>query len=361
MRPFRGMALALVVLMGAGCGGDDGDGGDGGNGPENQPPAANFSPPTCTELVCTFTDASTDEDGTIASREWAFENGTPPESSEPTQSVTFSGAGPNTVTLTVTDNEGATDEFTREVTLTVTQPPPPPPDNQPPVADFAVQCTALSCSFNSSASTDPDGTIAAYAWNFGEPSSGSNTSTEPNPTHTYAATAVTEFTVSLTVTDDDGATNTITETITVTPPAGLQCSGSGGELVSCTLDLTSKATLTITVTSNDCEFTGNRFRIIEPVTQTVFTNGCREEEVGVPHTITGPNPDGSFEAGTQIQAEFTQGVGSPEDPPRGPPAIRVDGSFPTWTINIDDGGGVGVPGEPDFNDIVLTAQATVVP
>ena len=85
------------------------------------------------------------------------------------------------------------------------------------------------------------------------------------------------------------------------------------------------------------------------------------EDVGTAYPITGPNPDGSFEAGTQIQAEFTQGAGSPEDPEKGPPAIRLDGTYPTWTINIDDGGVPGLPGEPDFNDIVLTAQATPVP
>ena len=358
MRPFRGMVLALATLVAVGCGGDDD--GDGGTGPQNQAPQANFNEPNPACAVgspCAFADISTDQDGTIASRNWTFENGDPATSTDANPSVTFSTVGPNTVTLSVTDDDGATNEFSREITLTET--PPPPPENLPPVADFAVTCTALNCSFNGSTSSDPDGTIASYAWNFGEPSSPSNTSTEVSPTHTYTATEVTEFTVSLTVTDDDGATNTITEIISVTPPAGLQCTGGGGELINCTLDLTAKSTLTITMTSNDCEFTGNRFRITAPVQQTVFTNGCRPEEVGVVHQITGPNPDGSFDAGVQIQAEFTQGAGGPDDPPKGPPAILLEGTYPTWTIKIDDG---GVPEQPrDFDDIVLTAQATPVP
>jgi len=164
------------------------------------------------------------------------------------------------------------------------------------------------------------------------------------------------------VTDGQGATNSTNQTITVTPPANLQCN-TGGSLVNCTLDVTSKATIKITLTSSDCEFTGNRLAITEPVQQTVFTNGCNKttNPIGKVYTITGPNPDGSFDAGAQIQAVFTQGVGGPTDPARGPPAIQLTGTFPTWTISIDDGGNPTGPGEPDFNDIVLSVQATTVP
>jgi hypothetical protein len=354
MRRFRGLALTVAALVAVGCGGD-GDGG--GNGPENQAPTANFADPTCTELSCTFTDASTDPDGntTIASRAWTFESGTPATSDQPTQAVSFPASGTYTVTLVVTDDQGASDDFSREVTVTSTA----PPGNQNPVASFTVQCTALNCSFTDT-STDPDGTntIVSRLWDFGEPSSGTNnTSDDPNPAHTYTATEVTEFTVTLTVTDDQGATSTTSQTFNVTPAAGLECD-NGGTLASCTLNLATKSTLTITLTSRDCELGGNRFRIISPVVRTVFFNGC-SVPVGTVYTITGPNPDGSFDAGTQIQAEFTQGAGSPEDPPRAPPQIRLDGTGPTWTINIDDGGDALNP--PDFDDIVLTAQATTVP
>ena len=53
-----------------------------------------------------------------------------------------------------------------------------------------------------------------------------------------------------------------------------------------------------------------------------------------------------------------------------PGTLNVGHTLPTiaqalkirpWTIKIDDGGNMGQPNEPDFNDIVLTAQATVVP
>ncbi|HYC32159.1 MAG TPA: PKD domain-containing protein [Gemmatimonadales bacterium] len=360
MRRLRGLAVMLAALAAAaGCGGDDNGGG--GNGPDNEAPTAGFALPTCVVgAACAFTDASTDPDGVadITTRAWTFENGTPATSADANPTVTFSAAGPNTVTLTVTDAAGESNTLSQELTLGTT---PPPPENQAPVAAFTVACTSLECTFDGSGSTDADGTIASYAWDFGEPASGANnTSTEASPTHTYAVTEVTDFTVTLTVTDDDGTVSTpVTQTISVSPPAELQCE-TGGGLTNCTLDLTSKATLVLTLTSNDCEFTGNQLRIIAPVQQTVFLNGCNEAE-GTQYAITGPNPDGSFEAGTHIQAEFTQGAGDPDDPEKGPPAIRLDGTFPTWTINIDDGGAPTAPGEPDFNDIVVTAQATVVP
>src|SRR5918996_2516980 len=101
--------MAALSLVAAACGGDDD-----GNGPSNEPPTANFEVPACVVgVACTFTDASTD-DGEIASREWTFEGGTPPTSPEAVQDVTFAAAGPHAVTLTVTDNEGATDELSQE-------------------------------------------------------------------------------------------------------------------------------------------------------------------------------------------------------------------------------------------------------
>ena len=108
MRSFhRNLSFVALSLVVAACGDDNG------GGPDNTAPTANFAAPTCdfATLTCTFTDASTDGDGSIASRAWTFENGTPATSTEATQEVVFSAAGPNTVTLTVTDNEGATDDF----------------------------------------------------------------------------------------------------------------------------------------------------------------------------------------------------------------------------------------------------------
>ena len=75
-----------------------------------------------------------------------------------------------------------------------------PPTNQPPVSSFTATCTGLTCTFDGSASTDADGTVTGYAWNFGDGSTANGVTT----THTYPAAG--PETVTLTVTDNSGAT-----------------------------------------------------------------------------------------------------------------------------------------------------------
>lgn len=71
--------------------------------PPNVAPVPAFTP-SCTDLTCTFTDNSTDSDGSIAAWAWSFG-----ASTSPLQSPTFVFAAPGsyTVTLTVTDDDGA--------------------------------------------------------------------------------------------------------------------------------------------------------------------------------------------------------------------------------------------------------------
>jgi len=91
------------------------------------------------------------------------------------------------------------------------------PVNQPPVASFGFNCNDLVCSFDATSSTDSDGNIVNFAWNFGDGSSAAGVTT----THTYAAAGT--FNVSLTVTDDDNATDTDTQAVTVTEPPAFSC------------------------------------------------------------------------------------------------------------------------------------------
>jgi PKD repeat protein len=338
--------MAALSLLGAACGGDD----DG--GPSNTPPTATFAAPTCDPptLTCTFTDASTDADGTVESREWAFENGTPAASSEVTQVVEFSSVGPHTVTLTVTDNEGATNSTSQEVTIGTT------PGNQPPTAAFTVECSSLECTFTDG-SSDADGTIASYAWDFGDPLSADNTSEEASPTHIYSFSELTEVTVTLTVTDDDGdASEPATETFTVSPPAGLTCDGTD-----CSLTLTADASVTVTLTSAECEASGNTFMILTPVEETLFTDGCNAPEPGSAEATFQLDGGTVFTAGTQITAQVISGLPDQDNPP----TVRVLGVYPTWTLEFDDGRGCPPEnpacGEPDFNDLKITVQANEVP
>ena len=87
------------------------------------------------------------------------------------------------------------------------------PPNLLPTASFTNSCTALTCTFNGSASADTDGSISSYSWNFGDGTS----ATGATPGKTYSAAGT--YSVTLTVTDNSGATGTQTRSVVVTAPA----------------------------------------------------------------------------------------------------------------------------------------------
>jgi PKD repeat protein len=164
------------------------------------PPTADFTF-TTSDLTATFTDASTDPDGTIVGWLWNFGDGNTSTQQNPIH--TYTAGGTYTVTLTVTDDDGASDSTSKPVTVIA--------PNIPPTADFTFTTSYLTVNFFD-ASTDPDGTIVGWNWNFGD----GNTSTQQNPIHTYAAGGT--YTVTLTVTDNDGAPGSVGKPVTVTGP-----------------------------------------------------------------------------------------------------------------------------------------------
>ena len=90
--------------------------------------------------------------------------------------------------------------------------------NQAPVASANGPYSGTvneAVSFSSAGSSDADGSIASYLWNFGD----NNTSTAANPSYSYASAGT--FTVTLTVTDDDGATGQATTTATISASSGI--------------------------------------------------------------------------------------------------------------------------------------------
>lgn len=91
--------------------------------------------------------------------------------------------------------------------------PPPPPLNRPPEAAFNFVTSGLTVYFTDT-SSDPDGSIIAWAWDFGD---GTN-STLQHPSHTF--TQANTYIVRLTVTDDDSATGGRTRFIVVQPGPG---------------------------------------------------------------------------------------------------------------------------------------------
>ena len=90
-----------------------------------------------------------------------------------------------------------------------------PVPNTPPTAAFTSTVAGRTVSVNASGSSDSDGTIASYNWDFGDGGTASGTPAS----HTYATAGT--YPVTLTVIDDDGATDTETSQVTVTdPPPG---------------------------------------------------------------------------------------------------------------------------------------------
>jgi PKD repeat protein len=81
----------------------------------NVPPVANFAS-SVSGLTASFTDTSTDSDGSIASRSWNFGDGSSSTTANPAH--TYAAAGTYTVQLTVTDNGGLPDSASKPVTVT---------------------------------------------------------------------------------------------------------------------------------------------------------------------------------------------------------------------------------------------------
>jgi PKD repeat protein len=77
-------------------------------------------PSTCTNLTCGFTDHSTDSDGSVASWSWTFGDGGSSTARNP--SHTYAAAGDYNVTLTVTDDDGATQQHSATVSVTAAPP-----------------------------------------------------------------------------------------------------------------------------------------------------------------------------------------------------------------------------------------------
>ena len=95
------------------------------------------------------------------------------------------------------------------------------PGNTPPTASFIHSCTGLTCSFDASGSSDPDGSITSYQWDFGDGNGGSGVA----PQHSYAADGT--YTVTLTVTDNDNATDNDSQSVSVSAGDDVSLSAAG--------------------------------------------------------------------------------------------------------------------------------------
>src|SRR5207249_4639984 len=178
----------------------------------NQPPVAKLTvtPSSGVEPLNVTADASgsSDPDGTIASYRFDFGDGTAAGRSSEAVAADPSRADNCTARVTVTEPEADAGSASAAVNVTRA-------GNQPPVAKLTVTPSSgvepLHVTADASGSSDPDGTIASYRFDFGDgtvvgPQSGATA------THTYAAG---NWTARVTVTDGAAATGTASATVTV--------------------------------------------------------------------------------------------------------------------------------------------------
>lgn len=189
--------LLFIAITLSACGG-------GGGSSTSTPLVADFtvddaSPKKTQEVIFNAAASS----GGITSYSWDFGDNSTAIGQTVNHSYTTDGS--HTVVLTIADSSGntATKSLTVEVSGQLTT----------PEAQFTAPTpkAAIQASFDGSASSDADGSITAYAWNFGD----GNTGTGATATHTFSTAG--NYEVSLTVTDDDGLTDTISQTVSVGP------------------------------------------------------------------------------------------------------------------------------------------------
>ena len=263
---------------------------------------------------------SSDPDGAIVAYDWDFGDGSTGAGVNPAHS--YATDATFTVTLTVTDDAGATDAAGSTATITAVP-------NVPPVADANGPYSGtvgLPVLFDGSGSSDPDGAIVAYNWDFGDGSSGAGVS----PAHSYATDGT--FTVSLTVTDDAGATDAAGSSATISVPDLLDLDLNA-------LRVTKRVSLA---------------RVKPVVLKLVIKNNSTVEGSALA-TITG------LQNGAQVYNEIltvTDGVGGGASTFDNESVPAILAFVPTvagdilWTATIDDN-------DPDLDEI--TAVTRVVP
>jgi len=176
-------------------------------------------------LEVTFTGEGTDDDGTIDEYAWDFDgDGTYDVMEQNPPPHTYTVAGMYNAKLRVTDNDGAFDVDTVCIYAT---------ENLPPVADLEATPTSggapLTVNFDASGSSDPDGTIVKYEWDWeGDGTYDLDSGATPTAQHTF--TSYGSYDATVRVTDDGGATDTESVTISVNakPIADIQADPTEG-------------------------------------------------------------------------------------------------------------------------------------
>ena len=186
-----------------------------------EPPVASFTASIPLMKVTVDASGSSDPNNDIVSLTWTWGDLSAPETYDwattKTATHTYMTAGEKTITLLVKDSAGLTDDMQMVVKAKIA-----------PTAGFTVSLIAYNAVKvdASTLSSDPDGTIVSYAWDFGD--LGTASGPEPTATHTYAKAGT--YHITLVVKDNDDLTATAANDATLVdngPTASFLISVSG--------------------------------------------------------------------------------------------------------------------------------------
>jgi PKD repeat protein len=176
----------------------------------NQAPTVSLTSPSGGAIynapaTVTMSANASDSDGTVSKVQFYANNQLVGTATTSPYSITWGNvpAGSYSLQAVVTDNGGIS-VGSNVISVKV---------NQTPVANAGGPYSGtagLLLQLNGSASSDGDGIITLYQWNFGD----GVTATGATPSHVYAAAGT--YTVTLTVTDNNGSINVARTTATIT-------------------------------------------------------------------------------------------------------------------------------------------------
>ncbi len=156
---------------------------------------------------------SDDPDGTIENYEVDFDDGETAEGTDILEKITHTYDEPGTYELTVsiTDNSGATSSVSNTVTVKEKE-----KTNQKPTAKINLDPSEgkapLKVTADGTGSADSDGKIERYVWEFG----GEETKTGAKVEHAFDSSG--QYEITLTVVDDEGSQATVSQTTSVSSP-----------------------------------------------------------------------------------------------------------------------------------------------